>query len=456
MSSTAIKELMGSRILSEANDLKRTVTALAQEIEIDEQKLKDIVQGKCDLSETQDVIERMGRIYPINRSDLYLDEDDCVNGIRIITNDQSFASSRIFLRKNKDGERTEYYDYRDTAMSKLSPFKPEWIKELRVVDNNDPYNPDIAYNNGHFLHQMTFFIGPVNFYWEVNGKKYCQEMNTGDSNYITPFWPHSFASRDPNQEAIIIAVTFGGDVRRAQRECYMMGLDNIVNYKLDMDNHARATAQIITQHMKNEDKSVENLNDALKANGSSVDIQSVLDEKVKLSIEELKEVAVALNVDLTDILLSESVANQEVTVKVKDANEAYLFPNKDNPLYRINPLARCVRMSQLKGMDVEVNTNEFDFDNALESSLHSYVYNYGDSNIKFKWNYAGQEHEAVLRPGDSTYIKPFVKHAYANEAEAKGKLLVVRVSGAINISTQKELSYFADVSRVIESKCWFD
>ena len=41
-------------------------------------------------------------------------------------------------------------------MSKLGPFKPEWIKELRNVNDSDPRNPEIAYNNGHFLHQLTF------------------------------------------------------------------------------------------------------------------------------------------------------------------------------------------------------------------------------------------------------------------------------------------------------------
>ena len=38
------------------------------------------------------------------------------------------------------------------------------------MSDNDPYNPDVAYNNGHLMHQMTTFVGPVKFYWEVNGK----------------------------------------------------------------------------------------------------------------------------------------------------------------------------------------------------------------------------------------------------------------------------------------------
>ena len=115
-------------------------------------------------------------------------------------------------------------------MSRLSYFKPEWIKELRVVDNSNPKNPDVIYNNGHFLHQITFFLGPVNFYWKEGDKSYCKEMNTGDSNYITPFYSHSFANRDENKDAIIIAVTFGGEVRKNQKELYWLGKNRIQKF----------------------------------------------------------------------------------------------------------------------------------------------------------------------------------------------------------------------------------
>ena len=56
-------------------------------------------------------------------------------------------------------------------------------------------------------------------------------MNTGDSNYITPFYPHSFANRDNTEDAIIIAVTFGGEVRRAQKEMYWLGEERVNRYK---------------------------------------------------------------------------------------------------------------------------------------------------------------------------------------------------------------------------------
>ena len=36
-----------------------------------------------------------------------------------------------------------------------------------------------------------------------------KEMNIGDSNYITPYWPHSFTNRNPNQPVIIAKLILG-------------------------------------------------------------------------------------------------------------------------------------------------------------------------------------------------------------------------------------------------------
>ena len=224
-------KLIGSRILSELNDLKRTPESAAFELNIEISELNKILDGTSSKKEIYAFINKMGDFYPIDISDLYLLEDDCFNGIKIMTGKDSIKTSRVFNRKNSIDEFLPYYEYRDSAMSKLGPFKPEWIKELRIVDDSDPCNPEIAYNNGHFLHQLTFFIGPVNFYWKDGENYYCEEMNTGDSNYITPFYPHSFASRDNSEDAIIVAVTFGGEVRRAQKEMYWLGEERVNKYK---------------------------------------------------------------------------------------------------------------------------------------------------------------------------------------------------------------------------------
>ena len=93
-------------------------------------------------------------------------------------------------------------------MQKNIPIYPEWIRPLVVVNNNDPKNRLVCYNKGHILHQFTFFIGEVNFYWKDSLGFQCKQMNTGDSNYIPPFVPHSFTSRNKKNPGLIIAVTF--------------------------------------------------------------------------------------------------------------------------------------------------------------------------------------------------------------------------------------------------------
>ena len=74
--------------------------------------------------------------------------------------EDSARSSRIMERGG-----SPYYEYRDTVMSGGAPFRPEWIKELFYVNDNDPNNRTVKWNNGHFMHQFTYFIGDVNFYY---------------------------------------------------------------------------------------------------------------------------------------------------------------------------------------------------------------------------------------------------------------------------------------------------
>merc|ERR1712048_1037129 len=104
----------------------------------------------------------------------------------------------------------------DTACAAVAPFKPELIEELVYVADNNPMNPLVVMNKGHLLTQYTYFIGPVNFYYEVQGKRICVPMKTGDSALITPYVPHSFTSRDQEKpdNAKIVAVTFSGSVQR--------------------------------------------------------------------------------------------------------------------------------------------------------------------------------------------------------------------------------------------------
>ena len=446
---------VGAIILSELNDLKRDSHAAARELGINVNLINGIIAGDCSLDDVNMLIARMGEYYPIDASDLYIPKNDCFNGIRIMRAGQSEASSRIFNRKTKDGFETPFYEYRDTAMSKLGPFKPEWIKELRIVGDSNPENPDVAYNRGHFMHQMTFFIGHVNFYWEdINGKKHSAEMEIGDSNYITPFHPHSFASRNKDEDAIIIAVTFGGDVRRAQKELYSLGGERIERAVFDYRNSNRAAEQLIRQHMRNEKVSDANLEERIKSMGISDDIVSLLNGSQEISLDNMKILARALNVELSDLMIPRYKPEEDVVVKKKDSG--YLYPDDQNPLYRIHLLAKTSKMPLMKGYEIEILSKSVDLNNAFESSLHSYIYNYGNEMVNFLWEFEGNQHKEDVNPGDSLYVQPFIKHAFSNPDLGDAKIIAIGVSGAMNLSTQKELSYFSSIERVAhETGRWF-
>lgn len=204
------------------NGVKQTAQSFAKIHKLDPEYLEAVMRGEKPLS--KEIINAVENHSPLNARALFDPKDrhklpirdDTNDGVVVFTARQREATIRTFERGPKDGKKVPFYDYADTAMSKTSAFRPEWIKELYVNSGDDPNVPDWAFNNGHFEYQMTYFIGTVNFHWiDKNGKKHARKMNTGDLNYITPFVPHTFTTRKPG-DGLILAVTYGGSVATEQ------------------------------------------------------------------------------------------------------------------------------------------------------------------------------------------------------------------------------------------------
>jgi len=447
---------IGQRILSEANDLKRTFESICDELNIDTVRFNKVTSGSASYDEAIELAKLISTNYPVKLGDLILEIPDTDRGLIIMRKEASEISKRIFSRLDRDQNRTPYYEYRDTATATLSPFKPEWIDQLRVVKDDRPDNPDVAYNNGHFLHQMTAFIGPVNFYWEVDGKKHSKQMETGSSNYITPFVKHSFTSRDSSQPAIIIAVTFSSDAGRSRGEFYSLGNDRLQSYVLNNRQPDHAISQLIQQILNDKCLTMHNLKNIAERNNINIDLDELLDPSSSKSEDDIQKLANLLKIksSVFELPLHES---DDVVVKDKDRSEAYIFNSSaTKPDYIINPLAVVARLPSINGFDMEIASSKNENSSPLNSSLHTYIYNYGDESFEFYWIFDGKEYQETIYPDDSIYLEPFIEHKFFTSSTSNANIFMFRVPGGINLEVQKEISSYADSARIIESKQWFN
>ena len=456
MSSNHLQSL-GRRILSEANDLKRTPAAMADEIGIKVKTIEAVIDGRADYPTVRNVLDRMVETYPISLANLWVEKDDTYHGVLVMSATETAASARIFDRINRQGIETPYYEYRDTSMSRTAPFRPEWIKELRVVSDDDPENPDVAYNNGHLMHQCTFFIGPVNFYWETGGKRHCARMNTGDSNYITPFVPHSFASPDPNHLGLIIAVTYNGMVRSSLQEFHHIGPNAADVLAGSTSDPLTAFNAKLHRYLAAESLSVNAFATRLVDAGLEMEAVNEIASAERLPLaHELAAIAQILYLRPEDLLQTTLAENEKVVVNFAKDGSGRPFPDVSRPAYQLRELARSAHQPGLRGVDVTVLTDAPQENTDFCHGLHEYIYNYGTAPVILFWS---EGYQTILGSGDSAYVRPMVAHGFLRcPGEDQGELAVVRVPGGL---TDRILEEFATYptdrrSRVCgETSKWF-
>jgi methylphosphonate synthase len=361
--------------------------------------------------------------------------------------EESKQSSRIMERAGHP-----YYEYRDTAMSKTAPFRPEWIMELCSVDDNDPRNKLVQWNNGHFLHQFTYFIGEVNFYYiDSDGEKKVAVMNTGDSMYITPFVSHSFASRNgAKQPGLILALTYGskitGDIQQELSTLLNLGQE----FALDFSTVEKSTSALLKYFREISSLSLDEI--SKRADIPANKIVEFESGKTTPSNIDLQNLAKALTANLRDLLPNDKTENK-VIVKHHDEGKKWFYPNQTRA-YEFVELANTTILPYSKSFEIKINNvdnNELD----LRAGLHQYVYNIGNNTITINWVLDGQIFSEKIHPNDSLCIKPFVEHNFRGE----GKLLVLRIGGKIVGDSQRELSFVGkeNTKRAIsETMQWFN
>ena len=436
---------IGNNFLGILNDIKRRPSDAAKELGISNEEIQNIINGKNKLS--SEIISKAIEIWPVNSRDFYIMHDDCPSGLKIMRCEDSVKSSRIMHRSGKP-----YYEYRDTAMSSVGPFRPEWIEMLCVVDDNEPSSKQVQWNNGHFMHQFTYFLGDVNFYYiGENGEKKVGVMNIGDSNYITPFTPHSFATRkDAKKNGMILALTYGNNLSGdSQHELSSMGKKLGKEFALDFSSKENASASLIKFHRNNSSLTLHEL-----SKRTNMDIEKLKDfENGKIpTYSEYAILAEHFNVNIRDLFSYDKISNK-VIVRLHKNTKKWFYP-EDTKNYELVELANANSLPYSKALEVNV-LSENDKTLDLKVGLHQYGYNIGNTDVSISYESHDWLKTDVIKPGDSFYLKPFVEHNF----RGKGKLLVLRISGKITGEPERELSLIGkkNTTRVInESLQWFD
>lgn len=437
---------LGNNFLGILNDIKRRPEDAANELGVSIDEINSIISGKKKMS--SELVEQAVKIWPVNERDFYIISDDCPTGVLIMNSNESKQSSRIMERAGKP-----YYEYRDTVMSKTAPFRPEWILELCRVKDNDPNNPGAQWNKGHFMHQFTYFIGEVNFYYKgTDGKKYVAMMNTGDSMYITPFTPHTFTTRDgASEDGLILALTYGGKLTGdIQQELSSLSIDSGINYALDFTTKEHSSSALLNYYYKLSNLSMVEFEK--RTNIPKNILSNYLTNNQIPSPVDLEKIARALQVNCRDLMPNDLIESK-VIVKTHDECRHWTYP-ENSTNYEFFELASTTALPHSKAFEIIVNeSNDANLD--LNVGLHQYVYNIGDSSISINWKYDGNSYEKILNSGDSAYVKPFVAHNF----RGKGKILILRIGGKVVGDSQRELSIVGkeNTKRAIsETSQWFD
>jgi hypothetical protein len=416
----------GRNLLELLNGIKRRPEDASKELGTNLDDLLKIIQGekKVDYAFINNICDK----YPLNPRDFFSINDNTKKGISFTSLGDSLKSSRVIQRDGID-----YYEYRDTATSSICALKPEWIKELVILKENDPESALIKWNRGHLLHQFTYFVGPVNFHFiDTSGNKRLEQMNTGDSMYISPFIPHSFTTRKEGQ-GHILALTFGSSLEGDPRhELNAIGFDLSKNFCLGSKGSKKNSGNLIQYFMN-----------ASSATPSFISEQAdIQKERLKALTQglsepnpkEISDIAKVLNISTRDLMVPD-IVDETVVIKTVNNTKKWSYPENKN-LYSFRALAQPIGIPDCKGFEIDVQNesseNYFDF----SVGNHTYLFNIGDTPLDIIWEFEDEKNKLRLESSDSIYLKPFLPHSIIG----RGKLLNFRISSRITPEVINEIS----------------
>ena len=420
-------EIFSSKRLRQIlNDIKRNSDIARKELKFSKKQLNKFLNS--DQSIEVNLVKKICAVYPIHPQELISPKILYNKPFKYFSANSSKKTKRLIKRGGKN-----YYEYRDTVITNNSPFKPEWIRQLCFVKNNDPQNKNLKWNKGHLLHQLTYFVGKVNFYYmDKNNTKKVAVMNTGDTMYISPYTPHTFASRDENLDAHIIAVTFTGKItNEVQNHLQGFEKNNLKNFI-----SFNSLKSLIDRKLKDNCLNYETFEKIIKEKNLR---KKILSKKIAPNLKE----------KLTDYLdisfnsFEHTISSSKTIIKRKKKCLQYNFPSRNNgtkiiDLFSLNHLSGCKMF--------EISVTNKSRENTFDSSKHQYIYI-----LKDRISFQHKKKIINLKEGDSLYVKPFEKfRLYGNG----GSALVIRLEGNLSDQIIFELSKInsKNLGRVINEK----
>ena len=422
---------------SAANDLKRDEASAAGDLGLDEQDYQRQLSGEAEPDWT--LISRAAQRWPLNERDLLPLHDDVPDGLRIHRLADSLASERVLQRGGAD-----YYSYRDTAMSRVSTFRPEHIRMLRVVADNDPHNPGVQWNDGHLLYQFTYFVGPVNYYYSWQGESHCVAMNTGDSVWGVPFAPHSFTSRAADQDAYILALTYGGDLLGdSQRELAVLGPDIAARLALPADSAGRPGSEAATLRSLLQGRLLSHAEAASWTGIEASRIAQLCTGDSQPTWAEREALADGLGVSVRELLPRRTAVSHGVTVRHRSEARQWCLPDAGDPVYSLRRLADDPIHPDTGSFEITVLSSDDPGLGLLRSHQHSYLYVLAGSDVRLRWEHAGKQHDELVQEGDSAYVVPGAGFGLSTSGEP-ATVLLLRIGGAVTADVRYALGDFTE------------
>lgn len=433
---------------STANDLKRDDEAADADLGLPRGSFADYTSGAQTVN--WDLIERAVRAWPLNERDLLATHDDCPDGVLVHRVADSVASSRVIDRGGRP-----YYEYRDTAMSRVASFRPEWIRMLVVADGGAE-DQKVCWNNGHLLYQFTYFVGPVNYYYEWEGVRRCARLSTGDSVWGVPFGRHSFTSRDERQPSYILALTYGGGlVGDAQRELAVLGERTARELAIGQDP-SEAQAALLRAQL--DARAMTGAELARRSGIGDARLGELRAGSGAATATELAALSAALGVSVRDLLVPRTNVADGVVIRRASAAASWGYPDGATLAYLVTELAGDPAHPHTTGIELRVLRRDVVEESFLSTHQHQYLYVLGTAPVLMTSTSMAGERDEVLQPGDSAYVKPGVRCAFAAHAEGEPRILLLRIEGSVTADIRFRLGAMAanGIRRYVsESQIWY-